>query len=75
MMRIKIDGKTVFQGDVGDWERRPPSEFKDAIKPGAKMEPYTKALMVLMHDAVILKLDLHVTIKTNPKGFSMDVRV
>lgn len=64
MIRVKVDGKVIFDGDPGEWEARPPTEFAEAIKPGAHIQPYMKPLMIALSDAVVANRDIRVNIVT-----------
>lgn len=75
MIQIKVDGKILFKGELVDWEERPPSEFQDAIKPGHRPDPWMKAVMVTMSDALILNKDLRINVLSKPDGFEMKVKI
>ena len=73
-LRIKVDGRTIYRGELGEWVQRPPDEFRDAIKPGAQPTPWMKGVLVAMSDAVAADLSTRITVKTHLDGWSMEVR-
>lgn len=71
--RIKVDGTFVFKGTLGDWERKPPNEFKNAIKPGAAPKPWMKGVMVALSDAVMERRSMDFVVTTRHKGWTLEV--
>lgn len=77
-IRIKIDGATLFEGNPGDWVDTPPDLFKDMIKPGARPEPWFKAIAMTLSDAVMLGQNVDIAVRTSTKrgntpGWAMEV--
>lgn len=64
MIRVKVDGKVMFDGDPGEWEQRPPAQFADAIKPGARIDAFMKPMMLALSDAVVTGKDIRINIVT-----------
>lgn len=76
MIRVKVDGKVLFDGDPGDWESRPPSEFADAIKPGAYISSWMKPMMLALSDAVVTNRNIRVNIVTKSRDeYTMTVKM
>lgn len=77
MIKIKIDNRIMFKGTLGEWIHRPPSEFEDAIKPGAKPEPWMKAIAIALSEAITTGREVNITVLTRLKGvrrgWSMEV--
>jgi len=72
-VRLRIDGDTVFNGDAGAWEHRAPDVFKDAIRPGAAIAPWLKAVAVTMSDALMTNGSMKINVRTKPGGWVMEV--
>jgi hypothetical protein len=72
-IRIYVDGKTEFDGKIDQWTTTPPDFIKDRIRPGFLPEPWAKAVMLSMTDAVIARRSLDITVKTKPKCWTMTV--
>lgn len=52
-MRIIVDGNTILNDELGDWERKPPEALAYMIRPGYMPKPWMKALLVVLADAVL----------------------
>lgn len=74
MIQVKIDGKIIYKGTPKDWANRPPDAFKDLIRPGYKPEPWMKSIMILMSDVVVGGGNLRIAVRTNPTGWTMEVK-
>lgn len=74
-MRITIDGKTVMDGDIGQWTTNPPEMITDQLKAGAKPVPGIRALMLelAMCGASGQSLVVDLRTKARGKGFTLDV--
>lgn len=68
MIKIKIDNRIAFKGELGEWKERPPDEFSEAIKPGGRPQPHMKAVLIAMADAVMSQQDVSITVLTKLKG-------
>lgn len=73
-IRISIDGEWIFKGRLGEWISKPPNQFKDAIKPGANPEPWMKAIMISMMDAVTQQQSMTIKVQTNGRDWDMSVK-
>lgn len=77
MIKIKVDNDTLFKGEVGDWEAKPPDVFRNAIDPRATPKPWMKAVLIAMADAINSTDSTSITVKTRLKGvkqgWSMEV--
>lgn len=68
VVKIKIDNRIAFKGTLGEWEKRPPDEFKDAIYAGVKPAPWMMAILIAMSDAVTTGTARNITALTKLKG-------
>lgn len=76
MIRVKVDGKVLFDGDPGEWEQKPPDAFKEAIKPGAYIQSWMKPMMIALSDAVTTNRDIRVNIVTKSAAeYTMTVKM
>lgn len=68
MNKIRVDGKLIFKGELGEWISRPPAEFTDAVNPNATPEPWLKVILIAMADAVTMNQTVDITVRTKLKG-------
>lgn len=68
MIKIKIDNRIAFKGTLQEWIARPPDEFRNAIQPTAKPQPWLKAVMIALADAVTMNKAMNITVSTTLKG-------
>lgn len=76
-IKVKIDNRIAFKGTLEEWVRRAPDEFKNAIVPNAKPQPWMKAILIAMADAVVTSTPSNITVRTRlqgvKRGWSMEV--
>jgi hypothetical protein len=73
-MKVIIDGKTIMDDPLGDWQNKPPAMFADAIKPQAKPAPWMKNILVTMADAALIGQATRIQVDTSSRGrWSMHV--
>jgi hypothetical protein len=70
-MRIVVDGVTLMNGPIGDFEKKPPEFVVESIKKGAKTAPWMKAVMVTMADAAIRQQDITLEVTTMATGWTL----
>lgn len=77
MIKIKIDNRIAFKGEPGEWKKRPPDEFKDAIDPRTPAKPWMKAILIAMADAIYetrsTTITAHSKLKGIKSGWSVEV--
>ena len=78
MIKIKVDDRILFKGELGEWIKRPPDVFRDAIQPDKSPAPWMKAILIAMADVVGSKQDTHISVSTKlnkgvRRGWSMEV--
>lgn len=72
-IRVRVDGRELFNGQAGEWISRPPDVFRDAIRPDAVPEPWMKAIMITLADTVTLQKGVKINVRTKINGWSMEV--
>lgn len=72
-VRICIDNKVMFDGDLEEWKATPPDAFKEMLTPGAKPEQWMKAIMIVMADAALTGQSVSIEAITGPSFWSMEV--
>lgn len=72
-MRVRIDECVVFDDSLDMWQATSPDYFKDLIKPDARPEPWLKAIMIVMADAVLTGQDVSIEAVTGEGKWSMEV--
>lgn len=73
VMRIVIDEKVLFDGDLEEWKATPPDAFKDMLTPGVKPEQWMKAIMIVMADAALTGQSVSIEAATAPDRWAMEV--
>jgi hypothetical protein len=74
-MRICIDDDVVFDGTLDAWQATPPDYFKDLITPDATPEPWLKAIMIVMADAVMTDQNVDIEATTGRDEWLIKVRM
>lgn len=72
-MSITINGKTVMDGDLGQWSTSPPEIISDQLKANAHPAPWMRALMLTMADAAMSEQSMSVDVKTRADGWDFSV--
>lgn len=67
-VRITIDDSVEFDGDLSEWIATPPSFFRDRLASNIRPEPWMKALMLSVTDAVMLDQAVDIVVCTKPLG-------
>lgn len=67
-MRVIVDGNTILNDELGDWQRKPPDALAHMIRPGYKPKPWMKALLVAMADATLTEQPTRFEINTASRG-------
>lgn len=69
---ITVDGLTLLDAELDQWQERPPEQFADLIKPGHTPMPWMRATLVVLMDALLHNQPIRIHIRTYPSGFSFD---
>jgi hypothetical protein len=67
-MRVIVDGNTILNDELGDWQTRPPESLAYMIKPGYTPKPWMKALLVVMADAALTEESMRFEVNTSSRG-------
>lgn len=71
--RLKVNGDIEFDGQVGEWLRKPPDFVEDHLRPGAAAKPYMKCVMIVFTESVMTNRSVAITVTHNEKQWSMTV--
>lgn len=71
--RITVNRKVELDADVDDWEQRPPAMFADAIKPGAKPQPWLQPIAVILANSVRASQSVKMNVTTAMRGYTIKV--
>lgn len=71
---LVIDGQTLLDHELGEWQNRPPESLAHLIKPGAQASPVLKTAMIALADALMANQPIHVEATTYPDGYDLKVR-
>lgn len=72
-IRICIDNAVMFDGELDAWVAAPPDEFRDMLKPGAQPQPWMKAIMIAMTDAIMAGDSVNIEATTGDGFWSVEV--
>lgn len=72
-IRLTIDGDTIMDGDLGQWQNKPPESLTQHLDPTANLQPWAKAAMLAIVQAALEKRDTAITVTTRDRGWTLDV--
>ena len=73
--RLVIDGKTVMDEEMGEWEQRPPEFFKRVMTPGQRQEPHLKAVAIILAESLLAGQDVSIDVAATEIGaWTMSVK-
>jgi hypothetical protein len=74
--RIVVDGVTRLDTDLtlGRWQQAPPDVLADMIKPGARREPWSAAVLSALIDALVADQPVAIGVDTRNGDWTMTVR-
>lgn len=67
-MRVIVDGNTILNDELGDWQRKPPESLAHMIRPGYTPKPWMKALLVVLADAALTEESTRFEVNTSSRG-------
>lgn len=73
-VRITINGELIHNGLLSEWTNIPPDAFTDRINPNATPQPWTKALMVTLADAILTGTDIDLNLTTTSHSWTLTAR-
>lgn len=73
-VKVTVDGKTIMDGDLGEWSTNPPELIKEQLKANARPALWMQALLLTIADAAMSNKCLTVDVRTDAEGWAMDVR-
>jgi len=76
-VRVTVDGMTMMDDNLGNWQARPPEFLKRMVTPGpTKPESHIKAIGIVIADAVLIGEDVAIDVTTDKtdRSWSMSVQ-
>jgi len=70
---LTIDGRTLIDDDLEQWQQRPNSELQELIKPGQKPQPWLQSALIALADAAMNQYPIEIHIVTSAKGWAIKV--
>lgn len=70
---ITVDGRTLLNGDLGQWQTKPPAELAQHLKPGTPHQPGIRALLVALGDAVRMNKNTSIQLTNRDTGYDLKV--
>jgi hypothetical protein len=72
-IRLTLNGDVLMDGDLGQWQRKPPTAIQHLLKPGGTKQPYLQAALSALVDASLRDVDTHIECTTMPTGWNVRV--
>lgn len=72
-LKVTIDGKTVIDGDLGQWNANPPELLREQLASNASPEPWMRCLLMVVANAAVTATDTTVVIATTETTWTMQV--
>jgi hypothetical protein len=73
-VKVTVDGKTIMDGDTGQWSTEPPAIIKEQLKANARPALWMQALLLTIADAAMADRSLDADIRTAPGEWTLAVR-
>lgn len=70
---ITVDGKTIMDGDLGQWTTNPPDIIAEQLKANSRPTPWMRALMLTLADAAMSEKAMSVDVRTRADGWDFSV--
>lgn len=66
-VRLTVDDRVEYDGDLGEWVATPPSVFRDRLNPNTTPEEWVKAAMLSVAEAIMRNRPVDIVVQTgNP---------
>jgi hypothetical protein len=72
-LHVTIDGKTVIDGDLGQWTTDPPAILREQLAGNVTPQPWMRCLLLLVATAAVGDQDVTVDIATRDNGWTLEV--
>lgn len=72
-LHVTIDGQTVINGDLGEWNSNPPEILREQLAANATPKPWMRCLLMVIADTAMSGADTTVVIATGSQGWTMEV--
>ena len=70
---LTIDGRTLIDDDLDQWQQRPTAELQELIKPGQKPQPWLQSALIALADSAMNQYPIEIHIVTSAKGWAIKV--
>lgn len=72
-VRLVIDGKVEFDGELDSWSATAPDYFRDKLRPDVQPEPWLKVVLVLMADAAMTGQSVNIDVRIEKRKWYVSV--
>lgn len=72
-LKVTVDGKTVIDGDMGQWSENPPEIIREQLAANATPKPWMRCLLMVVANAAVTATDTTVVIATTETTWTMQV--
>lgn len=70
---VTVDGRPLMDADTERGASSLPQELAAYLRPGARPEPWMKAVLFAIGEAAMNGQDLRADVTTKPRGWALDV--
>lgn len=71
---LTVDGRTLLDDNLDNWQQRPPEQLQELIKPGRKPQPWLQAALITLADAAMNNMPVEIHVKTHIAGWTIKVQ-
>jgi hypothetical protein len=71
---LTLNGRTLLNDNLDQWQQRPPQQLQELIKPGHKPQPWIQAALITLADAAMNSQPIEIHITTKPTGWTINVQ-
>ena len=72
-MRITVDGDTWLDGDLGEWQEKPPEQFVKALQTPSAGTPGLRQLLTALAEAATQDKPTRLELTTRERGWTLTV--
>lgn len=70
---ITVDGAVWLDGDLGNWQHKPPAHIQARLRSPTQREPWFMAIMAALTDAAVTDQQASIDVQTRAGGWTLRV--
>ena len=72
-LRVTLDGETVIDGDMGEWNANPPEILREQLAATSTPRPWMRCLLMVVANAALTGTDTEVVVRTSENRWTLEV--